>query len=256
MQTEMANSSPSFGYSILSQLLETQHNVVITTNFDSLVEDALFLYSKYKPLVCGHESLSEFVKPVNARPVIIKVHRDLLLHPKNEDGELLKLEEGFANSLDRIFQGFTPIVIGYAGNDLSLMNYMNGCNSIKNIFWCRRTGDVLSPEINKLLETKNGKVFDIAGFDELMFQIYAELYKAKELDKRVKEEAEKKANEWGKQLLVLSKGFTDKESQNSLFKVAKNLKINDWWDVEIAADLEKDIEIKNSIYLLTLRKIL
>lgn len=255
LQKEMVNSSPSFGYSILSQLLETQHNVVITTNFDSLVEDALFLYSKHKPLICGHESLSEFVQPSNVRPIIIKVHRDLLLNPKNEEGELMELEKGFANSLDRIFQAYIPIVIGYGGNDLSLMNYLNGCKSVKSIFWCKRTNDKLSIEIKNLLENKRGKLFEIAGYDELMFQIYAELFKDKELDKRVKENAKKKASEWATQLVTLSKNFTDVESKESLSKITKDKKYIYWWDVVLAADVEKNIDAKNEIYLAGLEEL-
>lgn len=248
LQNEMSRSTPSFGYSVLAQLLDRQHNVVITTNFDSLVEDALFLYSENKPLICGHESLSEFVKPTTKRSIIIKVHRDILLNPKNEDGELLKLEKGFADSLDRIFQGYTPIVLGYGGNDLSLMSYLSGCNSIKNIFWCRRSNDVLSEEIKKLLEEKNGKIFEIAGFDELMFQIYAEIFKERALDKRVKDQAEKRASDWAKQLVDLSKSLTDAESKESLSLITKNRKYKDWWDVELAVNSTDNIDLKDKIY--------
>ena len=60
----MERAEPSFGYSVLAKILaETRHRVVITTNFDNLVADALSLYTSKHPLVCGHESLSIFAKP-------------------------------------------------------------------------------------------------------------------------------------------------------------------------------------------------
>ena len=41
LEKEMQNAEPSCGYSVLVQVLaKTNHNVVITVNFDSMVEDA------------------------------------------------------------------------------------------------------------------------------------------------------------------------------------------------------------------------
>ncbi|MCK9398792.1 MAG: hypothetical protein M0Q51_02205 [Bacteroidales bacterium] len=38
--------NPGFGYTILSQVLQrTQHNVVITTNFDTLTEESLLVFT-------------------------------------------------------------------------------------------------------------------------------------------------------------------------------------------------------------------
>src|SRR6266404_4697691 len=93
IQTEIANSKPSYGYSVLARLLGTQHNVVITTNFDPLTEYALFIYTENRPLVCGHESLSKFVSPTTSRPIVIKIHRDQLLAPKSAEEELSVLEK-------------------------------------------------------------------------------------------------------------------------------------------------------------------
>ena len=56
----MADAKPSFGYHPLALLLtgKGRNNLVITTNFDSLVEDALFMYTNSKPLVINHELLA------------------------------------------------------------------------------------------------------------------------------------------------------------------------------------------------------
>lgn len=51
----MENVHPNVGYVVLAYLLvKTVHNVVITTNFDYLLEDALNYYEKSLPLVIGH----------------------------------------------------------------------------------------------------------------------------------------------------------------------------------------------------------
>ena len=254
LEKEMADKTPSFGYSILVRLIQENHNVVITTNFDSLVEDSLFLYSQKKPLICGHESLTEFVRLGSNRPTIIKVHRDLLFKPKNTDKELKQLESGFVESLDKVFQAYTPIVIGYGGNDPSLMGYLNSCQFLKNIFWCTRDKQELSDDIIELLSAKNGTIFEIAGFDDLMFQIYAELFKDEQLNQLLIDEAAKRANDWGTQLAELSKVITDTESKKSLAKITKDKDYKSWWDVELAVEAATDADSKNRIFLYGLSK--
>ena len=57
----MEGKEPSFGYHPLAKLLTDGlgNNLVITTNFDSLLEDALFLYTDKKPLAINHELLAD-----------------------------------------------------------------------------------------------------------------------------------------------------------------------------------------------------
>jgi protein O-mannosyl-transferase len=58
----MEGVEPSCGYSVLAQILEKgKHNIVLTTNFDSLTEDALFIYTQKKPLVIGHSLLADYI---------------------------------------------------------------------------------------------------------------------------------------------------------------------------------------------------
>lgn len=92
----MEHSRSSIGYVILSYLLSnTQHNVVITTNFDHLIEDAVNYYEQKIPLVIGHEFLAHYVTKQISRPTIIKIHRDLLLDPKNRADELEMLHDNW-----------------------------------------------------------------------------------------------------------------------------------------------------------------
>ena len=81
LENVMAKKDPSPGYSILAAVLAAEpsrHNAVITTNFDNLVADALSIYTDTFPFVCGHESLTGFVRIAMCCPLICKIHRDLL----------------------------------------------------------------------------------------------------------------------------------------------------------------------------------
>jgi NAD-dependent SIR2 family protein deacetylase len=101
---------PSYGYSVLAYLLsETPHKVVITTNFDNLVANALFLHSKTFPRIVGHDLLAEYVIPEVRRPLIAKIHGDLGFPTKSTPEEIACLSKQWTKALEGIFKRYTPI---------------------------------------------------------------------------------------------------------------------------------------------------
>ena len=104
LQKLMEKAEPSVGYYMLAMLMEhTENNLVITTNFDTLVEDALRLYGAKRPLMIGHESLASFLNRAEnkKRPRVAKVHRDLYFQPLNREKELKELADGWKKSLKK-----------------------------------------------------------------------------------------------------------------------------------------------------------
>lgn len=176
----MQGKDPSFGYSVLAHILaETRHKLVITTNFDNLVGEALSIFTGTAPLVCGHESLANFVHVEPRRPVVVKIHRDLLMAPMNQAAEIAALQTAWIEPLTRVFRAYTPIVIGYGGNDGSLMGFLNGLpeDAIPGgIFWCYYgPAGPPGPEIRRLVARHRGVLVPIEGFDELMLRLSARL---------------------------------------------------------------------------------
>jgi tetratricopeptide (TPR) repeat protein len=173
----MQGAEPSYGYSVLAQIMSSkQHKVAVTTNFDNLVADAISTYTHDYPLVCGHESLTGFIRPNLKRPVIAKIHRDLLLNPKSEPEEIEKLPPQWEEALQVIFDNNTPIVIGYGGNDGSLMGFFKRIKPIKGgIFWCYRVGKEPDQKIQEIVKHHQGRLVPILGFDELMLQLWEKL---------------------------------------------------------------------------------
>ena len=170
----MANKNPGFGYHPLALMLTdgTGSNLVITTNFDSLIEDALFLYTDNKPLVINHELLAEYAGDANIkRPIIAKVHRGIFFDPLNQPEETNELKGKWRDVLVSVFQNYTPIVIGYGGGDNSLMNLLED-DSIKmknGIYWCYYEKYGLpNDKIQTLIQKKNGFLVRTAGFDAAM----------------------------------------------------------------------------------------
>ena len=169
----MEGKEPSFGYSILAQILaRTRHSVVITTNFDDLVSESLLTFTGKRALVCGHESLTGFIATKMRRPVVAKIHRDLLLAPKNDPDATSALAPGWEQALRTLLKQYQLVVIGYGGNDGSLMDLLEKLEPselLGRILWCYRESDG-SPDqrVLKLLTDKHGVMIPICGFDELM----------------------------------------------------------------------------------------
>ncbi len=171
----MESAKPSIGYVMLSYILtHTRHNVVITTNFDHLLEDAVNYYENMIPLVIGHESLAHYITKEINRPTIIKIHRDLLLEPKNRGSELNALHDNWKKALDIVFSEYYPIFIGYAGNDRSLMDYLIQNNDIFSDgngtfpYWMIYKTDKMSETVEEFLDQSEGYLVKHNGFDEVL----------------------------------------------------------------------------------------
>jgi tetratricopeptide (TPR) repeat protein len=247
----MENIDPSCGYSVLAQLLDTEpHKIVITTNFDSLIEDALFIYTRKRPLVVGHAALGQYIKLFSNRPIIIKIHHDLLFTPKNTVKDTNTLDQNYKNGLQTIFQYYTPLVIGYGGNDGSLMGFLEDIDTIEGgMFWfCRKGDGELNQRIQGVVEKFNGHAVEISGFDEVMLQIGNELNYERQ-DKKIVEIAEQRAKNYKDQFAkIIEEEATSKEGKDAVSNIfSKGEK--DWLYYEVEADKEEDDDKRELIYL-------
>ena len=177
----MEGKEPSIGYHSLARFLTGGYgNLVITTNFDSLVEDSLFLYTDKRPLVIGHEALAGYIDADVQRPIVAKVHRGLGYGPLNSPEDTARIHKEWQNALNLAFSTYTPIVIGYAGGDRSLMTFMEDSDiQMRNgIYWCYLEQYGMPDErILNLVKKKNGYLVKINGFDDVMLTIGGKLFK-------------------------------------------------------------------------------
>ena len=176
----MENAQPSLGYHTLALILaeDKGNNLVVTLNFDSLVEDSLYLYTNKKPLVINHELLADYLD-CNAvtRPLIAKLHHGLFFDPINDTKELPQnWKKSWQEILKYVFYTYTPIVIGYGGGDNSLMEILKDKQiPIRNgMYWCTRDNPLeedFNDDIRKLVKARNGHFVLIDGFDSLMLEM-------------------------------------------------------------------------------------
>lgn len=261
LETAMAGKEPSFGYSVLARILdETRHKVVITTNFDNLVADALSIYTRSYPLVCGHESLAGFVRTHLRRPLVAKIHRDLLFAPINDTHGTNHLADGWKTALTNQFRFHTPIVLGYGGNDGSLMDLLEDMKpgDIRGgIFWCYRLVDGMPNErIRHVVGRHHGALIPVVGFDEILLQLNNTLdfgLLADALEQRAQERAKRYREQVEAIQRRLEAPIGDTPAQEAEAEVKQALtatieRQKNWWAWELKARETANPEDREQIY--------
>lgn len=180
------NALPSWGYIYLANLLKRNiFNTIFTTNFDDLINEACYSFSTdLKPLVSAHDSSISSVRLTSPRPKIIKLHGDFLFdNIKNTVRELESLEDNMRSKFKQYASEFGMIVIGYSGNDRSIMETLNTLLRYDNnfphgIYWCVRKGtiiDELSKDLEELTRFPRFHLIEIDGFDECLADIHNDM---------------------------------------------------------------------------------
>jgi len=175
-------ADPSWGYIYLANTIAHNYfNVVFTTNFDDLLNEACFLYADTKPVVCAHDSAVAGIRLTSTRPKIIKLHGDFLYdNIKNTVDETERLEDNMRNKLRQFCSEYGLVVVGYAGNDRSVMDILDTMLKSPDylpggLYWCLRDPNRASKRLQRLLARDRAYWVQIEGFDELMAELHGEL---------------------------------------------------------------------------------
>ena len=233
LENIMESAEPSFGYHTLAQLLtdEYNNNMVITTNFDSLAEDALFLYTGKKPLIINHEFEAGFIRDQSIRrPIIAKLHRGLFFKPFNNPADTTGLSGDWEDILRQIFYRYIPVVIGYGGGDRSFMEFLlREQNLIPKIYWCYVNRYGLPDErIRDLIRKKNEGFFvRTDGFDHIMLTMGGKMFFSKistnATETYLRKRTEERISRYNEQYQKLSEAKADsKELKSEVKEFSKN----------------------------------
>lgn len=263
LEAAMEGKLPSLGYSLLAEIIQnTRHKVVVTTNFDNLVADALAMHAHQSPLVVAHESLAGFVRPQMRRPLVAKIHRDLYLNPINDPAGVSKMEKGWKLALKRLFQYFTPVVVGYGGNDGSLMDMLMDLEPgdiSGRMVWCYREGSPPPEKALNVLRKHNGLLVKVPGFDQFMLRLAAQLvtdFDVAAIAERTAELGQERARRYREQAIQLrDTSIHGSPAERRGGEVLSQSVRSDqsWWAWDMKAQAETDIESRRSVYLEGLR---
>ena len=207
IQKRVANVEPTRGHLCLANLfINNEVKNIWTTNFDELIEVGIKTLSpQYSFNVVSSiqkDSISQIAN--NNFQNVIKLHGDYRYDSiQNTEQELQNLENQLSNLFYQNLMNRGLVVIGYAGNDDSVMkvlesNIDNKDFLSKGIYWCKLQNTTLSERATAFMEKacQNNDlscVIDIDGFDEFLNSIYTNYeHKNPIIDERWKDFANRK----------------------------------------------------------------
>ncbi len=254
----ITGKDPSFGYAVLGMLMSHkrfgQHlNMVITTNFDDMVADALYLYTQKKPLVITHEALSGFVRPSRSRPLVVKIHGDAQLAPKNTVDETNLLDTKMKRAVQRILRDTGLIFTGYAGADESIVKFLDETDTDAlpwGIYWVN-TNMPASKTMCEWLEKRQAVWVKHLDFDQLMLAMW-QVFELEHPDMSRFDTLKKTYEQTFEELRgdVEARAKKNPEALRQETALLEGLKragdeLN-WWDIALEAERYKDIDPKKA----------
>ncbi len=141
--------------------------VIITTNFDRLLEKALEEASVEPVVISTEDQVKGMVPLVHTRHCLVKLHGDYL-DPRilNTPSELSEYPAEFNQLLDRIFDEFGLVVCGWSADwDVALRNAMFRAPSRRFTTYWAAYGQ-LKDEAQRLITHRGAQVIDIESADK------------------------------------------------------------------------------------------
>lgn len=152
--------------------------VIITTNFDRLLEEALGAVGVTTDVISNEDNLKGAQPLVHSPVTIIKVNGDYLdSRIKNTQGELEKYDPAMDALLDSVFEDYGLIICGWSGEwDTALKAAIERCKSRRySTYWADPCE--LKEQGKRLVEQRKAQLIKIDGaddfFDKLQDKVHA-----------------------------------------------------------------------------------
>jgi hypothetical protein len=158
--------------------------VLVTTNFDRLLESALADVG-VQPFVVSTPDAARGVLPLAHSPcTVIKLNGDYLdSRLKNTGDELAHYEEAIARLLDQVFDEYGLIVCGWSGEwDTALRRALERCATRRfTTYWA--TKSTLGQKAQDLAILRRATVVEIAGADDFFKDLFDRVLALEEFTK-------------------------------------------------------------------------
>jgi hypothetical protein len=159
--------TPTRAHQAIARMVVGGHvRVIITTNFDRLIENALRENGVEPTVIASDDALKGAVPPIHSRCYVVKIHGDYLdTRIRNTDSELGTYTPELDTLLDRIIDEHGLIVCGWSGDwDPALRAAITRApNRRYPMFWAAR--GQLSNVADTLVNHRAGRVITIEGAD-------------------------------------------------------------------------------------------
>ena len=173
-EREQGLKTPTKAHRAIAALAKAGNiRMILTTNFDRLMEEALSAEGVSHDVVYSVDALKGATPYVHGGCIVVKLHGDYRdTRIRNTPKELSRFPKELDLLLDRIFDEFGLIVCGWsAAFDTALKDAIAGCQSRHyTTFWLIR-GDP-TPEARELIQLRRAEQIPITGADEAFSKIH------------------------------------------------------------------------------------
>lgn len=169
--------APSRAHLAIARLVKRGSvKVIITTNFDRLMEQALDAVGIAPQVIARPEAVNGMKPLAHAPATVIKIHGDYLdLGSRNTPGELDQYPDEWETLLARVFDEYGLVISGWSAEwDTALVRLIESTpNRRYPLYWDARSGK--GANARKLQATRVGQIIPATGADEMFGELSSAL---------------------------------------------------------------------------------
>lgn len=172
-ELEEKKKVPTLAHKAIANLVKNGYiKVIITTNFDKLMERALLEVGVTPTVISNSDNLTGAIPIVHSKCTIVKVHGDYMdTRIKNTISELECYESEMDKLLDRILDEFGLIICGWSAEwDIALRKCFKRCSSHRfSTYWTGLSEPTMKAK--ELIDSRRAEVIKITGADEFFTEL-------------------------------------------------------------------------------------
>jgi hypothetical protein len=165
---------PSKAHRAIAQLVKSGYvRVLVTTNFDRLMEQALAEEGIQPTVISTPDAVMGAIPLTHSPCTLIKIHGDYLdTRLRNTRTELSAYEKPLDDLLDRVFDEYGIVICGWSAEwDVALRAAIERCPAHRfGAYWTAYQGK-LTGAAEKLISVRRAEVVQISGADEFFVDL-------------------------------------------------------------------------------------
>ncbi len=183
-EKEQGLKIPTPAHKAIAKLVKLGYfRMILTTNFDRLLEKALQDEGIEPDVISSEDDLKGALPYIHSKCYVVKLHGDYLdTRIKNTSSELAEYSPELNAFLDRVFDDFGLIICGWSGTwDTALRNAILRCpNRRFSTYWLAR--GKLSEEAKEIIHHRRAKVINIESADQIFTDLLEKIEALREIE--------------------------------------------------------------------------
>jgi hypothetical protein len=176
-ERESGDRIPKAAHKAIAELVAAGYiRVIVTTNFDRLLEQALQEKGIAATVISTPDQAEGALPLAHSNCTIIKVNGDYLdTRIRNTTMELAAYDQRFDNLLDRVFDEYGLVICGWSATwDVALRTVLERCKNRRfSTFWCTVGG--LSDPAKRVVKARDAQLIEIIDADSFFQNLSAKV---------------------------------------------------------------------------------